>query len=397
MQRTRIINAKLVGPTEIHPDSEIVIDNGVISELACGNRLPARKGDKVIDAKGNFVCPGFIDIHVNGADGYDVMDGTPEAIAGISRFHARHGTTTIIPTLVSSAKTRTIQVLEIIRQSMNTPPAGAKIAGAHLEGPYLSQIQSGAHDKRYVRTAHFEEYDYLFAYNDAIAILSAAPEIEGVLELVRKATRSGIICSIGHSHASDSEVLAGLQSGFTSVTHLFCALSSMHRKNARKVAGVNESALLLDDLYVEVIADGYHVPRSLMQLIYKVKPLERMILVTDAIRATGLPDGEYKLGDIEGDNIIIKEDGIAKTRDRSLYAGSVVTMDRCIAHTVDMLNCSLPEAVSMATRNPATMLGIQQQRGSIAPGSCADIAILDDSYNVVMTMVDGRIIHNSLQ
>jgi len=387
MSRKKIVNARTITPFRILEDKEIIFEDGYIT--AIGDRTDDSSYE-IIDAEGMFVSPGFIDIHSHGGGGVDFMDGNPEVFDTVTRTHAKYGTTMMFPTLTSSK----FDVLkDSIRNFSSIPEegtGGARMPGLHLEGPYFSMEQRGAQDPRYVRNPHKNEYLEILDMSDRIARWSLAPELSGAYEFAAELKKRDIIPAIGHSNATYEQVLEAYENGFELITHLYSGCSIMRRINAYRVAGVVESAFLIDGMNVEVIADGHHLPESLLKLIYQNKTVTRIALVTDSIRAAGDPSIETIVGDKETGTKAIVEDGVAKLPDRSAFAGSVATADRLIKTMVHKAGVPVEKAVEMLTATPARIMKVYDKAGSISVGKYADFTIFDDNYDVRTTIVGGK-------
>ena len=346
--------------------------------------------DILHDAKGGYISPGFIDIHVHGGGGRVFGDGREEDFFFISELHAKHGTTTLLPT-ASAASTETyVNMFETFRRvkAMDNPH-GAYMPAVHMEAPYFAPSQVGAQGP-YIRGFDRAEYTMLIErYGDLIGRWSAAPELDGAREFAKACRERGIRLSIGHSDAEYDCVMEMFDEGFTCVTHLYSCTSTVHRKNAYRYAGIVEAAYMIDDMDVELIADGKHLPASLLQFAVKHKGVDRICIITDATRGAGLPDGAEKtLGNV---NFII-EDGVAKLPDRSAFSGSVCTTNRLVRNMRDMAGVSLLEAVRMSTANPARVAGLAN-RGTLCEGAFADVVIFDEDIDVSLTMVNGRVVY----
>ena len=378
-------------PEGIKDDVSLVVEGGRIASV-----LPARKaGAPDIDAGGRYISPGFIDIHVHGGGGYDFTDGSLDAFQGIARLHAAHGTTAMTPTTLTCSQSELKHVIEIYDNACAENTDGSQFIGLHLEGPYLAPAQAGAQDPSYLQLPIPENYLPLLDSSDKIVRVSVAPELEGALELGHELRRRGILASIAHTAATLEECELAFDAGYSLMTHFYCAMSSVVRRNAFRFAGAVEAGYLHDEVDVEIIADGVHLPQSLLRLIYKIKGPERIILCTDAMRATGMPEGEYSLGSVGGGQKVIVEDGVAKLHDRSAFAGSVATADRLVRTMRSLSGASLEESVKMMTQNPARVLGIDSRTGSIAPGHDADIIIFDENININKTIIGGRLIYGN--
>lgn len=261
-----------------------------------------------------------------------------------------------------------------------------------MEGPYFAESQKGAQDPKYLRNPDPEEYMEALSCTDRIIRWSFAVELPGADEFLIALREHHIISSLAHSDADCSQVMSAYENGISALTHFYSCMTGVVRKNAYRVAGAIEAGYLLDDLYVEAIADGCHLPDHLLSLIYKIKGADRICLVTDSMRAAGLPDGEYLLGSLDGGQKCIVEDGVAKLPDRSAFAGSVATMDRLVRTFRKLTEAPLYEVVKMASLTPAKLLGIADRKGSIAIGKDADLLVFDENIQIETIMVRGILI-----
>ena len=390
MDKIKIFNAEVITPFKVIHNGTVLIEDG---KIVCITDKSLQTEDYTgVDAAGNYVSPGFIDIHTHGGGGCDFMDGTAEAYLKAAETHARHGTTSLVPTTLTSTNEELKNTFEVFKAAKIQNKRGSELLGLHLEGPYFAMSQKGAQDPRYIRNPIPEEYKKILQWSDDIIRWSAAPELEGALEFGRYIRDRGILPSIAHTDAIEEEVWKAFENGFTHVTHLYSAMSGVRRINAYRYAGVIECALLKDEMTVEIIADGVHLPASLLKLIYKVKGPDRIALVTDSMRAAGVPEGESILGSLKDGQRVIVEDGVAKLPDRSAFAGSVATADRLIRTMVNIADVPLIMAVKMMTTTPASIIGVNGRKGSLTPGMDADIIIFDKDINVKMTMIQGKII-----
>lgn len=351
------------------------------------------EGVEFIDVEGNYLSPGFIDIHLHGGGGYDFMDGTEEAFREIAIVHAKHGTTAIVPTTLTTTTERLEDTLNSYAKVRDEVINGAEFLGMHLEGPYFALTQRGAQDPRYIRKPDPREYRYLIENYAGIVRWSAAPELEGALEFGAYLSEKGIIAAVAHTDAVYEDVVAAHKVGFNLMTHFYSAMSGVSRRNAFRYAGVVEAGYLIDDFDLELIADGIHLPDPLLRLIYKVKGPDRMVLVTDAMRAAGTNVSESVLGSFDDGLEVLVEDGVAKLKDRSAFAGSVATADRLIRTMLKLGDIPLEEVIQMITFNPARVMKVADRKGAIEVGKDADMVIFDDDVNVQMTIVNGRIVY----
>ncbi len=394
MERIKIINGRLITPYRIVENGTLLIEGGRIVNICTGD--VDFTGAQLIDAQNNYVSPGFIDMHTHGGGGHDFMDGTINAFLESAKIHALHGTTAMVPTTLTAETDDLLQTFSVYSRAKKLNSEGAQFLGLHLEGPYFSMNQRGAQDPRYIRIPARKEYETILSHSPDIIRWSAAPEVDGALEFGRFLTEKGILAAIGHSDATSEEVAEAMENGFTHLTHLYSGMSGVMRKNAFRYAGVIESAYLYDQLTVEIIADGIHLPPSLLQLIYKQIGPARIALITDSMRAAGLSSGESILGSLKDGLKVIVEDGVAKLPDRTAFAGSVATADRCVRTMVQQAGVSLLHAVQMMTSTPARICKVDRTKGTLTIGKDADVVVFDDQIFVQTTIVNGQIVMNKL-
>jgi N-acetylglucosamine-6-phosphate deacetylase len=391
MKKIKIFNGRIVTPHRIINQGCVVIGNGKILEVSSGNTDVPEAIE--IDARGHYISPGFIDIHVHGGGGHDFMDNEPEGFLAIAKLHAQYGTTAMMPTTLSSEKQDLLDTLKVYETVLNINNPGAQFVGIHIEGPYFSMQQKGAQDPRYIRNPVVEEYQEIIASSAHIKRWSAAPELPGALEFGQYLTERGILPSIAHTDAIYEEVLPAFEIGFRHATHFYSCMSGVTRRNAYRYAGVVESAYLLDAMTVEIIADGVHLPPPLLKLVLKIKGVDRIALITDAMRAAGMPPGPSILGSRRDGLPVIVEDNVAKLTDRSSFAGSVATMDRLLRNMINLADTSVADAVKMASLTPAAIIGIADRKGSLVAGKDADLVLFDDQVNIMQTIVSGKTVY----
>lgn len=394
MQRLKICNGKIIKPSGILEKGSVLITGDTITAISEKNIEVADA--VVIDAKGLYVSPGFIDIHVHGGGGHDFMDNSVEAFLAIAETHARYGTTAMWPTSLTSNKEGILQTIDTYEAAKDKNVNGAQFLGLHLEGPYFAMNQRGAQDPRYIRNPNPEEYKEILSHTSSIKRWSAAPELEGAIEFGRYIQTKGVLPAIAHTDAIYEEAYEAFREGYTLATHLYSAMSGVTRRNAYRYAGVIEAAFLTDAMDVEIIADGVHLPAPLLKLVYKIKGAERTALITDAMRAAGMPEGESILGNINDGIKVIVENGVAKLPDRTSFAGSVATADRLVRTMINIAELPLQKAIQMITATPARIAGVSDKKGSIAAGKDADIVLFDEGIHVSMTMIKGRIIYRQV-
>ncbi len=385
---TSIVNGKIILPDGIC-SGVLVMDGGTIKGVV--DNVPP--GSEVIDAEGDYVSPGFIDMHTHGAGGADFMDGTGGAYLTAARTHAMHGTTLLYPTTLTSTDEDLYDSFETYRKAVAENRDGAAFGGMHLEGPYFSPLFAGAQDPRWLRCPKREEYMEILERCPDLARWSFAPELDGASEFAAELMKRGIVASIGHTNATFGECDAAFRAGARLMTHFYSCMSTVSRRNAFRFAGTVEYGYWQDGMDVEIIADGIHVPEDLLKLLLKIKGVGKVSLVTDSMRAAGMPEGKSILGGLAGGQEVIVEDGVAKLMDRSAFAGSVATADRLVSTMVKTAGCGISDAVRMLTANPAGVMGVLDRKGTIAPGKDADVVIFDEDINVRRTIINGNIIY----
>lgn len=392
MGLTKIINGKIITPHRMLTNGVVIIDGDKIVEVNEKNiEIPTAT---TLDAKGNYIAPGFIDIHVHGGGGHDFMDATVEAFLKIAELHAKYGTTAMLPTTLSGTKEEMLKALRAYDEANTKNSKGAQFIGMHLEGPYFAMNQRGAQDPRFIRDPDPAEYQEILSQSSSVRRWSAAPELKGAVEFGRYMRSKNVLPALAHTDAFYEDVIVAFENGYTLATHLYSAMSGVTRKNAFRYAGVIESAFIIDEMDVEIIADGVHLPAPLLKLVYKIKGADRTALITDAMRAAGMPPGKSILGSLNNGLEVIVEDGVAKLPDRSSFAGSVATADRLVRTMVNAGEVPLADAVKMMTSTPARILNVSDKKGSLMKGKDADIVIFDSDINIEMTMVTGKIVHS---
>ncbi|MGE5463539.1 MAG: N-acetylglucosamine-6-phosphate deacetylase [Syntrophothermus sp.] len=381
--RTLLTGGTILTPDEVLPNHSLIIDGERIVDVRTDmSRLP---DDRVIDVTGLYVAPGFMDIHVHGAVGVDTMDATTEAIHRMGEEFARHGVTSFLPTTVAASSS---DILQAIQSVASTPPSttGARHVGIHLEGPYVNHEYRGAQPTQHIRAAEEAEYK-VWLDSGQVRLITAAPEVDGVLDLIRAGQQSGVEFAAGHTNATYEQVLSAADLGLRQATHTFNGMPGLNHRTPGPVG-----AVLSDDrIWAQVIVDGVHVHPAVVKLLIKAKGMDRTILVTDAMRATGMPDGDYALGD----QMVHVKDGVART-DRGGLAGSTLAMDQALRNVMEFTGLALVEALPMLTRVPAASIGLEHQKGQLAGGFDADIVVLDSSHQVRMTIVAGTIVYRDL-
>jgi N-acetylglucosamine-6-phosphate deacetylase len=347
------------------------------------HHLPAKKIEFGSDHR---LIPGLIDLHVHGANGHDVMDGSVEALQGMSLALASEGVTGFLATTMTASPETLANVLPVIAEAKNQVE-GAAILGVHLEGPFIAKEKMGAQDGRYTSLpdeALFAKWQNLS--DDHIRVVTLAPELTGALSFIKMLRKNNVVASLGHTNASYDATMAAIQAGATQATHLFNAMQGVHQRDP----GAAVALLLADEVTAEIIADGHHLHDAMLGLALRVKGFDRLLLVSDAMRAKCLNDGTYDLG---GQSVIVKE-GRATLADGRL-AGSTLKLPKAIQRMAEGTRCSLADAVYMATYAPARVLQCETHKGSIEVGKDADLTILNANFDAVYTMREGKVCHRA--
>ncbi len=373
-------------PTEEIPDASILIEDGAILAVGPRSDVPVPKGARLHRASGLTAVPGFVDLHVHGAGGHDVMEGRPEALATIASTLARKGTTSFLATTVTAPPDLLCRSVGEIADCVNggassggTSPA-AHILGIHLEGPFINSLRRGVHPEACIAPPSASLLDrILLSSKGATRLITLAPEMPGALELIAHARRAGLIVAMGHTDATYAQACAAIELGARHAVHVFNAM----RPFSHRETGVLGAVLTTPGVTAELIADGVHVDPPAMRLLLSCKGKDEVLLVSDGTAATGMPDGQYQLGGFE----LFVQGGVCRNAQGRL-AGSTLTLDRAIRNMVAM-SVPFPAALQMATRNPARVLGLEKRKGVLAPGADADLVLLDAELQVRGVMTRG--------
>lgn len=378
---TQIINGQILTPQGWLKDGSVLINDGKILEIT--NSDLAVIGATVIDAKGMFIVPGFVSMHCHGGGGHDFTEGTPEAFKEAATAHLKHGSTTIFPTL-SSTTFENIRLAAATCDQLMAEDADTTIMGLHIEGPYLNENMAGTQWKEFLKNPDPEEYKALVESTKCIKRWDISPEQPGAHDFARYMTSKGILTAITHTEAEYQEIKDAFAAGFTHAAHFYNAMPGFHKRREYKYEGTVESVYLMDDMSVEVIADGIHLPATILKLVYKVKGVEKTCLVTDSLKFAG-----YTGETINDPNYVI-ENGVCKWADRQTLAGSIATADVLVQTMVKKAGIPLEDAVRMASETPARLTGIADSKGTLEKGKDADIVILDNDVNVRCVFTKGK-------
>jgi N-acetylglucosamine-6-phosphate deacetylase len=385
MVRTLITAGTVLTPSEAIFNAAVLVEDGRI--VSVGPRSEQDSADRTVDFPDAVLAPGFIDIHIHGAAGHDSMHLSRAGAAEVGRFLARHGVTSYYPTTITASEDDTISALESLAQLLSEPPRGTADApcaiplGLHLEGPFISQARRGVHPPNHIREASVEA---LRRYNKTcgnnVRIVTVAPEIPGALDLIREASSQGILCSIGHTNADYEQAQTAINAGARHATHTFNAMRPIEHRDP----GVAGAVLTDRRLFADMIVDGLHVLPPMVDLFLRCKGTERAVLISDAMSATGMPPGHYRLGEFDVEVNGLRCDCHGK------LAGSVLTLDVAVRNVMHFAGWKLQDAVRLATINPARLLGIDKRKGQLVAGADADLVVLSPKGELLRTFVGGQ-------
>ncbi len=383
--RTAVTAEKLWDGARLLAKPMVIIENGLIASIASREATTVPDNARVVDYPGTTLGPAFFDVHIHGAAGHDLMEATPDAIEAVSRFLATRGTGSYLATTVTASLDATMCAVEGLARQI-AQPAGegmARPVGIHLEGPFLSHGKRGAQPAEHLLAPDIAIFDRLFdAAEGQVRLMTLAPELPGALELVAHATARGVRVSLGHSGATAEEARAAIEAGASSATHTFNAMRALDHREP----GLLGTVLTSESLYAELICDGIHTAPEIVRLWWRAKGPERGILVTDAMSATGMPDGEYQLGGFA----VQVANGRAMAG--GVLAGSVLTLDRALSNFITFTGATVESGLRLMTANPAAMTGLEDRVGSLAVGQPANLVAIDATGNLVASMVGGKLV-----
>jgi N-acetylglucosamine-6-phosphate deacetylase len=375
-----LTNARLVFPDGVREGLEVVVEKGKIAAIREHNHA---RTNEIVDLRGNYLAPGFIDLHVHGALGHDTMEASAEAFQAICDYHASGGTTSLLLTTPTAPLESTTDVLSVVRDCRRSIK---QLVDVHVEGPFISKAKCGAQRAEFIQSPSRASVQQLLDYADVIKRITIAPELQGALEAIENFCAHGISVSGGHSDAWDEEAREGFARGMRSVTHTFNCMSSARRRGIYRVGGLLEFALSEPQISCELIADGHHVSATLMKMLYRAKGAGGICLVTDATAGAGLPNGSQFA--LFGRDCVV-QDGVCLLADRSALAGSSSRMIDLVRTMVMKVNVPLHEAVIMATENPARAVGLET-KGRLEVGADADLVVLSPELEVLRTLSGGE-------
>lgn len=385
-----IKNANVVlSDTVVNKASVLVLD-GKIAEIDCKT---APDSIETIDAIGQYLLAGFIESHVHGGGDADFMEGTVEAFETVTRTHLKHGTTALVPTSMTATSEELQKFVKAYLEFLKTDRKGAKTLGLHLEGPYLSGAggkSKGAQRGDLLRYPDMDEVKSLMALSEGHIIRwDTAPELPGADEFAKYLSNKGVICSMAHSTATTDEAEKGIAAGFSHVTHCYNAVTTYHKEGQKVLDGIVEAAYLNDDVVIELICDGCHIPKGVLRLALKIKGADKVCAITDAMRIAGTDMRKGYLGTPSCGTEVIVDDGVAKLKDLSSFAGSIATSDRCLRVLCKDYGVNICDASKMLSLAPAKLHKVDDVMGSITVGKCADLVLVNEDYAITSVILDG--------
>jgi len=382
-----IKNGKMATDSGIKKNIAVGINRNRIVFVGNDAQVSEEEYPSIIDAGGAFISPGLIDSHTHGGTGFDFLTVTDEEIDHLLKWYATNGVTAVLATLSAGLKDDYLEACQVLTRSVKRGSPGARLLGIHIEGPYINKEKKGAQPFDEENPVKISEVDeYLEYFNDAIRIMTLAPEIDGGIDLIDRLVSRNVICSVGHSNATYEETIRAVQHGLNRSTHTFNTMSQLEHHNP----GIIGAVMVSDEIFAEITLDGNHVHPGAVKALLKAKGLDKVILITDSIQASGLGDGEFIR---PGDRHIYVKDNVARLKSGNL-AGSVLTLNQAVKNAVMMLDLPLGMALKLATKNVANSLGIKKF-GTLEEGNTADIIVHNENMNIYKTIIDGRLVYSS--
>lgn len=376
-----VIKGTIVTPFETISRGAVVVEDGKVVHV--GPDVEA--SGKVYDFGENIVAPGFVDLHVHGGAGFDVMDASPRSIIGISRYLAAGGVTSFLPTTCTAPQQDLVSAARAVKESIDRGTGGAEVLGLHMEGPYLNPARRGAQNPAHIRPPNIDEIvEVQGETGGALRMVTLAPEVEGAGAAAASLRSSGVVPAVGHTNATYEEMMAAVDAGFRHVVHLFNGMRPFHHRDPGAVG----AALTDGRLTVELIADGLHLHPAALRLAAAAKGSGKTALVSDSVMPAGLPDGEYRFG---GQRVRLR--GGRCLLESGVLAGGTIRLCDAVRNMVELAGLSITEAVEMASSTPASIIGSADRKGRLEPGMDADLTVFDWNFSVLLTMVDGKVVY----
>ena len=383
-EKTVLVNGAVVLPDRVVRDAALLIDSGVVAGLVAPGDVP--EDATRVDVDGRIIAPGLVDIHIHGAQGRSFNEGSAEAFATILDACAANGVTSVLATTATAPLDQLETCLATAREWGQAPGDGAELLGAHVEGPYFAISQAGAQDPAHLRVPADRQYERLLAYADVIRIFTYAPELSGATELTRRITDLGIVAAAGHSAAREEDLLPHFPLGLRHMIHIWSGQSTTIREGPWRKPGLLEVSLTREDLTVEMIGDGKHLPPTLMKLAYRCIGPDRLCLISDATSGAGLPDGApFRMGEMS----YVVGDGVGMLLDGTAFAGSTTLLNQMVRVLIEQVDVPLVEAVRMASLTPARVIGVDNRKGSLLPGRDADLVVFEPDFRPWRVMING--------
>jgi len=377
-----IVNGRIITEKEML-EGKVLLYDIKIDAIIEKEQLDLYRDLEIIDAKGQYVSPGLIDIHIHGVENHDVMDGTIQGLKEMSKSLSKYGVTAFLPTTMTMDKENIYKVFESIKELINLPLQGAKILGIHMEGPFINKKYKGAQNEAFIISPF---YEFIENYIDIIKILTLSPETDQKGTFIEKMKQHPeVVLSIGHSNANYEEAMAAIDNGVRHATHTFNAMRPFNHREPGVVG-----AIFNRDVTCELIADKIHVHPANFQLLMNIKGFSKVVLVSDSMRGAGMKEGQYYLGG----QLVNVSQGIGRLQDGTM-AGSVLTLNKALKNILENTNLTIYEVVNMASMNPARVIGVSDSKGSIEVGKDADFTIFDSEFDIQNTIVEGKSIYKA--
>lgn len=389
----KLIYGKVIHESHIAEDEIIVVDDDCI--IYVGKNLEQFSCPS-INLKKNYISPGFIDLHIHGGGGYSFMDGTEKSFQNVIRFHESHGVTKMMPTTLCAPENEIEDFFQTYDTVSRNTQFKDNLIGVHMEGPYISRNQCGAQNSIYCQNSDLIGAEKYLKKCKAIKRMTIAPELDTDYKLAKYLNDNNVIASAGHTECLFQGMKKALHNGYSLITHMYSAMKGVTYVDGLRQAGSIEAILLNQNIYVELIADGKHLPAELIEFVYKIKGVDHIILTTDAMRAAGTECRYSYLGSIREENRVLIDEGVAKIPEKACLAGSIASYDSMVRFVKRKTNIPLENIIKMSSGNPARVIGIDNLYGVLEVGKKADIIAFNEDINILFVMKNGQIVCNNL-